>query len=105
MLTYCLRYELLKYLPSSVHLPEMLRFHNGIYFAADFFCGHTSGDITSLNPGTTRAQSSNLESIWKNLQCFRHSVNQIEKRDSRKTRIFIECYTWFHITWMQFIDN
>jgi len=31
MLTYCLRYELLKYLPSSVHLPEMLRLHNGIF--------------------------------------------------------------------------
>jgi len=25
MLTYCLRYELLKYKPSSVHLPEVLR--------------------------------------------------------------------------------
>jgi len=31
MLLYCLRYELLKYKPSSVHLPEILRLHNGCF--------------------------------------------------------------------------
>jgi len=31
MSTYCLRYELLKYKPSSVHLPELLGRHNGIF--------------------------------------------------------------------------
>jgi len=39
----------------------------------------------ALNPCTTCAQSYNIWSTCKNLQCFRYKTNQIDKTDAWKT--------------------